>query len=277
MDDVHSSDGQEGISDAERTDVDELSAPRARIIYEVVRRQGDEELDRPIGSLFWSGVAAGITIMASVIAEGALHHKLPADLPMRQVISDLGYSLGFLMVILGRMQLFTEQTIVTVLPNMAAPSWGKLGVTARLWAIVFAANLLGTSVAAAIIVYAHLMSQDLTAAMLEVSSRLLHREPLDMLLQAIPAGFLIASIAWILAGVSGSEFWVILVLTYAIALGDFAHVVAGSAEAFLLVFAGQTGLEHAVFGIILPSLIGNVIGGTGLFALLAHAQVRQEI
>ena len=118
---------------------------------------------------------------------------------------------------------------------------------------------------------------ELTEAMLEVSGTLLHKAPLDMLLQGIPAGFLIASVAWIRAGVSGSEFWVILVLTYAIALGDFAHVVAGSAEAFLLLFAGQTGLGHAAFGIVLPSLIGNVIGGTGLFALLAHAQVRQEM
>ncbi len=270
-------DGQGRMNEAERADVDDLSAPRARIIYEVVRRQGDEELKRPPGSLFWSGLAAGITIMASVIAQGALQQKMPADTAMREVISDLGYSLGFLMVILGRMQLFTEQTIVTVLPNMAEFGWSKLGVTARLWAVVFAANLIGTCVAAAMVVYGHLMGEELTAAMIEVSAKLLQRSPLSMLLQAVPAGFLIASVAWIRAGVSGSEFWVVLVLTYAIALGSFAHVIAGSAEVFLLVFAGQTGLGHALGGVILPSLVGNVIGGTGLFALLAHAQVRQEI
>jgi formate/nitrite transporter FocA (FNT family) len=93
----------------------------------------------------------------------------------------------------------------------------------------------------------------------------------------VPAGFLIASVAWIRAGVSGGEFWIVLALTYAIALGDFTHVVGGAAEAFLLVFDGQIGLAHAVNAIILPALVGNVIGGTGLFALLAHAQVRQEI
>ena len=163
-------DRQEGMTEAERTDVDDLSAPRARIIYEVIRRQGDEELRRPIGSLFWSGLAAGITIMASVIAEGALHHKLPAEMPLRQVISDLGYTLGFLMVILGRMQLFTEQTIVTVLPNMAAPGWGKLGVTARLWAVVFAANMVGTCVAAAITVLHSFASMNFAASSRRASS-----------------------------------------------------------------------------------------------------------
>jgi formate/nitrite transporter FocA (FNT family) len=69
----------------------------------------------------------------------------------------------------------------------------------------------------------------------------------------------------------------VLTLTCTIALGDFTHVVAGGAEAFLLVFAGQTGIGHALGAIIVPALIGNIIGGTGLFALLAHAQVRQEL
>jgi formate-nitrite transporter family protein len=272
-----SDDRQDGMTDAERADVDELAAPRARIIYEVIRRQGDDELARPVGSLFWSGLAAGIAIMTCVVAQGAFRHKLPPDMPARQVISSLGYSLGFLMVMLGRMQLFTEQTIVAVLPNMARPGWRKLAVTARLWAVVFAANMLGACFAAAINIRFELMGHELTQSMLEVSSPLLGKTALDMLLQGVPAGFLVASVAWIRAGMSSGEFWLILALTYAIALGDFAHVVAGSAEAFLLVFAGQTGVSHAVAGIILPSLAGNVIGGTGLFALLAHAQVRQEV
>ncbi len=266
-----------GLTQDERVEAEELAAPRAPVIYEVVRQQGKDELKRPNGSLFWSGVAAGVTIMASVIAEGAVRQKLPPGTPGRELISDLGYSVGFVIVILGRMQLFTEQTIVTVLPVMAAPGWRALGDTARLWLIVFVANLIGTCAAAAINVHLHLVSQDLLAAMLEVSGGLLHKAPMDMLLQSIPAGFLIASIAWIRAGITSGAFFVVLTLTYTIALGGFNHVVAGSAEAFLLVFSGGTSIGNAFGGIIGPALVGNVIGGTGLFALLAHAQVRQEL
>ncbi len=268
---------QGGLTSAEREDVKDLAAPRSTVLYEVVRHQGEEELSRPAGSLFWSGIAGGVTIMASVIAEGALRHKLPAEIPWREIVSDLGYSLGFLMVILGRMQLFTEQTIVTVLPVMAAPGWRTLGRTAQLWAIVFVANMVGACAAAAINVHLGLIGHDLLASMLEVSGTLLRKPPLDLLLQGVPAGFLIASVAWIRAGATSGEFWIVLALTYAIALGDFTHVVAGAAEAFLLMFDGQIGIGHALGGIILPALIGNVIGGTGLFALLAHAQVRQEL
>ena len=59
------------------------SPPTLPVIYEVVRRQGEDELRRPDGWLFWSGIAAGVTIMASVIAQGALRQKLP-DTPWRE-------------------------------------------------------------------------------------------------------------------------------------------------------------------------------------------------
>ena len=106
---------------------------------------------------------------------------------------------------------------------------------------------------------------------------ILANEALEVLALAVPAGFIIASVAWIRAAISNSEFWVVLTLTYVIALGDFTHVVAGSAETFLLLFAGQIGIAQALGNVLAPALIGNVIGGTGLFALLAYAQVMQEI
>lgn len=266
-----------GLTDEEHAHADDLAAPKTKVIYEVVRRQGEEELGRPVGSLFWSGAAAGVTIMASVIAEAALLRKLPADMPGRPIIGDFGYTVGFLIVILGRMQLFTEQTIVTVLPNMAEPAWAKLTKTARLWAIVFVANLLGTASAAWINLHLHLVGSDLMASMLKVSGELAAKTPTEILAQAVPAGFIMASLAWIRAGATDGEFWIVLALTSFIALGDFAHVVAGSAETFLLLFDGQIGVTQAFAGILLPALIGNVIGGTGLFALLAHAQVSREI
>ncbi len=264
--------------EAERGEIEDRSAPRATIVHEAVRKQGREELVRPAGSLFWSGIAAGIAIMASVIAQGALHHKLPADMAARPLVSQLGYPLGFLIVILGRLQLFTEQTIVTVLPLVTRPSGRAFMATARLWGIVLLGNLIGTAAAAALNVHGHLVSASLLDAMLAVSREsLMHKAPSAMLLQGIPAGFLIATVAWLRAASSGGEFWIVFALTFAIVLGDFTHVVAGAAEAFLLLFSGEVGPGRALGGMILPALIGNVLGGTGLFALLAHAQVRQEL
>jgi formate/nitrite transporter FocA (FNT family) len=264
------------LSEAQEREVEERSPPEAKIVHAAVSKQAEDELGRPTGSLFWSGLAAGIAIMASVAMQGALHQRLP-DAPWRELVAGFGYCLGFIIVILGRMQLFTEHTMVAVLPLMRERTLRNLGRTARLWAVVFAGNIVGAAAIAAAAIYLHLQSDELTRAMLQVSAKLLEKTPAEMLLQGIPAGFLIASVAWIRSASDDSSFWIVLILSYAIAIGGFTHVIAGAAEAFLLLWAGQASAAWLVGTFLFPALIGNVIGGTGLFAMLVHAQVKEEI
>ena len=260
----------------ERRAVARRQSVNARVIHEVIRRHGDEEMERPTLSLFWSGIAGGVAISASVIGEASLEELLP-DTSWRPAVASLGYTLGFLIVILGRLQLFTESTLSAVIPVATHPSLGNVGRLLRFWVIVLGANLIGTLFIALLNDHLIVTSADHRAAMLEVSRRLLDRDWLETMKMGIPAGFLIAAVPWALPSARGQEFWVVLILTYFIAAGGYAHVVAGSCEAWMLASAGETTFAHALGGIILPALIGNVIGGTGLFALLAHAQVRQEL
>jgi formate/nitrite transporter FocA (FNT family) len=271
-----STDGPPPLSEAQEREVEERSPPEAKIVHAAVSKQAEDELGRPVGSLFWSGLAAGIAMMSSVAMQAALHHRLP-DAPWRELVAGFGYCLGFIIVILGRMQLFTEHTMVAVLPVMRERSARNLGRAARLWAAVLAGNLIGAALIAAAALYLRLQSDELTAAMLEVSGKLLRKTPSEMLLQGIPAGFLIASVAWIRSAADDSSFWIILILTYAIAICEFTHVIAGAAEAFLLFWAGEASIGWVLGTFLLPALAGNIVGGTGLFALLVHAQVKEEI
>ncbi|HEU0097346.1 MAG TPA: formate/nitrite transporter family protein [Allosphingosinicella sp.] len=264
------------LDEAQEREVEERSPPEAKVVHAAVSKQADDELGRPAGSLFWSGLAAGIAIMSSVAMQGALHHRLP-DAPWRELVAGFGYCLGFIIVILGRMQLFTEHTMVAVLPLMRERTMRNLGRTARLWTIVFAGNVAGAAAIAAAAIYLRLQPDALTRAMLEVSAKLLDNGPLEMLTYGIPAGFLIASVAWIRSAADDSSFWIILILTYAIAVCGFTHVIAGAAEAFLLLWAGKASIGWVAGTFLLPALAGNIIGGTGLFALLVHAQVKEEI
>jgi formate-nitrite transporter family protein len=269
-------DDEPHLSEAENREVEERSPPKAKVVHAAVVKQGEDELERPAGSLFWSGLAAGIAIMASLSAQAALHMRLP-DAPWRELVAGFGYCLGFIIVILGRMQLFTEHTTVAVLPLMREKTMASLRRTLRLWTIVFVGNVLGSALIAAACIYLRLQSQEMTDAMLDVSAKLFDKGPPEMLLQAIPAGFLIASVAWIRSAADDSSFWIVLVLTYAIAICGFTHVIAGAAEAFLLLWSGNASLGWVFGTFLLPALAGNIIGGTGLFAMLAHAQVKEEI
>src|SRR6204780_4805696 len=99
----------------ERKQIEERIAITAPVVYETIRREGDEELHRPAAALAWSALAAGLAMGISFIAEALLSSFLPNQ-PWRQLISRVGYSIGFLIVVLGRQQLFTENTLTAILP-----------------------------------------------------------------------------------------------------------------------------------------------------------------
>jgi formate/nitrite transporter FocA (FNT family) len=265
-----------GLSEDEVAGVAQRKAGTAKVVHEVIRLQGDEELDRPLISLIFSAFAAGVAISASLLSEAALAARLP-DAPWRELVVAIGYTVGFVLVILGNLQLFTENTVTAVLPLATNPTLRNLGRMLRLWAAVLAANLAGTFLVALLMAHQLILSADQLSAALRLSQTALDHGPAEVLLLGMPAGFLVATIAWILPNARGSEFWTVVLITYAIAIGGFSHVVVGSGEAWLLALSGKTSFAAAAGGFILPALIGNIIGGTGLFAVLAHGQVRPEI
>lgn len=254
--------------------VEELKAANARELHRAVREEGQEELERPTGSLFWSGLAGGLAITTSLIAEAAIAAHTAAS-PARPLLIAIGYPIGFMMVILGRMQLFTESTVTAMLPLATGPSWAALGGTLRLWGVVLGANLIGTAIAAFVFATPALGDAGLHAGMIEVSMKITERGTLDTFVNAVPAGFLIAIVAWTLPNAREQAALVIFGIVYVVAIGGFSHSVVGSTEAFLLLFAGKIGIG-AVLAFLVPAVFGNLFGGAGLFALLAHAQVREE-
>lgn len=266
-----------GLNPEQEQQADEYENVPSSVIFEAIRREGEYELSRTFNALWWSGVAAGLAISTSVLCKGFLESILPAA-DWTAGVSNFGYTVGFLIVILGRMQLFTENTITPILPLFLAPTWGKFHQTMRLWSIVFIANLVGCAAAALVLVRGHILPEARFDGVLTVSRHYAEATALEHFTWGIPAGFIVAALVWVLPRMEGAgEFLMIMILTYVIGLGGMSHVVAGSTELFVLVFRGELGLVAAVFEGILPAFGGNVLGGTGIFAALTYAQVRKEI
>ncbi len=256
--------------------VERRATPPSPIIYEAVRRNGEEEMARPAWSLWWSGLAGGLSISFSLVAQAVLMRHLP-ETGGRELLVALGYPIGFLIVILGRQQLFTENTITVVLPVMAAPTPANVGAAARNWAIVLSANLAGTLISAAFATYLPAVPPETFDAMLAVSEHAIGGPWFEVTIRAVGAGFLMATLVWMMPGAGHNQTLVILVMTWLIAAGGFAHIVAGSIEAWFLLLNARIGIGEFVGEFFLPSLVGNVVGGTAIFALLAYAQVMKEI
>lgn len=177
-------------------------------------------------------------------------------------------------MIMGRLQLFTENTVTAVLPVASRPTPANLGRLVRLWTCVLAANLVGVTIVSALMAGEVVLSGEQRMMAVDILGKLEVQEGMKTLTLGIPAGFIMASIAWVLPNAKGSEFWVICLLTYVIGLGGFSHVVTGSSQASFLWLSGRMTFYEMITDFTLPVLAGNIIGGTGLFAVLAHGQMR---
>lgn len=263
-------------TEEEARSVSAASPLNARLVFDVIRQRGLDELGRPFKSLFWSGITAGILISFSVLGEAYLRAWLPAT-GWRYLVENLGYSLGFLLVILGRMQLFTENTITTVIPVAMSPRRNQLLRLVRLWTIVLGANVIGAFIAATFLAYGGTLDADVGAIVADLSHHATGMGATQSLMRGIPAGILIAAIVWMMPSAKSSELPLIVIFTWLIAVGDFTHVVAGSVEMAYLLVLGDLGPGQAVGGFFLPVLAGNVIGGTVVFTMLAWAQIAPEV
>ena len=263
------------LSPDEKHDISKNQPPRAAVLHEIIRLQGDQELERSIAALFWSALAAGLTMGLSLMAMGLLNSRLP-DAEGFKVIASFGYCAGFLAVILARQQLFTENTLTAVLPIMSKPTLNNFGRLFRLWSVVLIGNLMGTFLVAYVMLHLPIFDTPTDEAFLEIGRKVMENDVSQMFAKGIVSGWMIATMVWMIPSMESAKMWIIILITYLMALGDFTHIVVGTAEVSYLVFAGE--LPWTDFWLIFagPTLAGNIIGGSFIFALISHAQIRSD-
>jgi formate-nitrite transporter family protein len=264
------------LDPAEKDQAAQHAAPPAVVIHEILRKEGEAELGRRPGAVFWSGLAAGLSMGFSFLALALIQSKLPEG-PSRYLIGSVGYSLGFVIVVLGRQELFTESTLTAVLPLLVRRDWGTWLSLLRFWAVVLAAKLLGTLIFASLLTIDGLFDEDVRTSLQEISNYSVSGPFWPTAIKSIFAGWLIALMIWLLPSARSARLLVIMLLTYVVALGRFSHVIAGSVEAFYAMFAGQASIYQYLVGFFLPTILGNTIGGVALVALLNHAPLVSEL
>lgn len=268
--------GLSDVSEPEREIIEAHSRPNAALIHETIRAEGESELDRSVTALLLSGLAAGLTMGFSLIAEGLLRAHLP-DAPWRDLISRLGYSVGFLVVVLGRQQLFTENTLTPILPLLYNRDMATALRVGRLWGLVFVANIAGTWAISAVLAGTDLFPPDVRQAFGAIARHTVAASFGTTILKGVFAGWLIALMVWLMPGAQNARLAVIVLLTWLIALAGFAHVIAGSVDASFLVFTGQAGIAQYLEKFLVPTFLGNIVGGVTLVAALNYGQVASEV
>ncbi len=260
------------LTEKQQEEAEERTAVSAIVVHEAIRHDGEEELSRPASALAWSGLAAGLSMGFSFVGQALFRANMP-DESWRMLLVRLGYPLGFLIVIIGRQQLFTENTLTAIIPLLARRNLATFLQVLRLWTIVLIANLVGAHIFAWIAGNTPMFGRDVQHAMLELATDIANVSFGAALLRGIFAGWLIAMVVWMLAASDSGRIPIIVILTYAVGLANFTHIIAGSVEVLFLVMVGARSWGSVAFGYMLPTLIGNIIGGVSLTAAINHAQV----
>ncbi|GLV56791.1 hypothetical protein KDH_36300 [Dictyobacter sp. S3.2.2.5] len=246
------------------------------VIHEAIRVEGEIELNRTIFALACSSLAAGLSMGFSLIGRGVIHYYLPTTAFWRPLVDNFGYSLGFLIVILGRQQLFTENTLTVILPLLTHFDKRTTLRVLRLWGIVLLGNFVGAFLLATLVAQTLLFPPGIRDVFTQLSQQAFEGGFGLLLLRGIFAGWLIALMVWLLPASENMRLHIIVFVTYIIGVAAFAHVIVDAVSAFYLVSLGKVSFWYALGAYLLPILLGNIIGGVTLVAVLNYGQVATE-
>ena len=249
----------------------DLERPSAEEIFFQVAKNARQELKRSSVSLGFSGFAGGIFMGLTALGNAIALAMLGTSTKI-QFIAKMFYPLGFIVVILGRAQLFTENTLYPV--ALVLTEKKHFWATMRLWFTVLPANVLGAFAFAALATLTNAINPRIIEALAQLGVDAIHREPSAIFWSGVMGGWIIATAAWLVSGshsITGSVM-IIWMLTFVVGLGNFAHCIAGSGEVLAAILSHQAPWRSFPAWFF-PAVAGNICGGVGMVTLLEYGQV----
>lgn len=245
-------------------------------IHENILEPGEKEIERPAAALLLSALAAGLVIGFSFLASAFASELVSPE--HRRAAAAAAYPLGFIFVIMARSELFTENTLVPVVPFLEHRDRDRFVKLARIWVLLLLGNLVGALIFGWALADTPMVEPTLRPALDRLAIEATSGGFTHVFYAGIFAGWLMALLAWLLASThsTGAQIALIWLCTFPISALHFRHSIAGSIEAFYLAMAGQASWGAMIGGFVVPSVLGNAIGGVLLVALLNYGQVAAE-
>jgi formate/nitrite transporter FocA (FNT family) len=245
-------------------------------IHNNVLEPGLEELERPAAALLWSALASGLVIGFSFVG-GAYLASLVGD-GGKQAAASAVYPLGFILVIMARSELFTENTLVPVVPFLERRDHKTFMNLLRVWGLLLTGNLVGAAIFGWTLARTPMVEPALHGELARIAEHATSGGFGHVVYAGVFAGWLIALLSWLLASThsTGAQIALIWLCTAPISALHFRHSIAGSVEAFYRAASGSAGWGPMLANFVAPSVIGNAIGGVLLVALLNYGQVAAD-
>ena len=248
----------------------------AREILSSMIEKGDHEINRDAGGLLLSSISAGLDIGFGPLLMGViltLSVGSYGDLQTELLLAS-AYSVGFIFVILGRSELFTEHTTLAVMPVIDGKA--SLKSLGRLWGIVYLGNILGGFLFTILAVVLMPGLGVIEPSAFGTIADKLVSHPLHWLFVAgVFAGWLMGLLAWLVSSANNTigRVFFIWMVTATIGMLHLPHSIAGNVEVLfgLLTTSSVTISDYLAF--LTLSTLGNAVGGAFFVGLMKYGHV----
>ncbi len=251
-----------------------LTAPE---IFDAAKKIAREELNRSPRTLAFSGLAGGLAMGLTGLGVASIRAILGSG-AWEELVSFLIYPIGFIAVIIGRAQLFTENTLYPVVLVLDEPRKLRVNLisTLRLWGVVFTANVCGAYLFALLAIRSAALAPDINSELLKLGVNAVNYSAAHIFWSGVIGGWLIALVAWMVTASQWTIGQVIMIwlLAFVVGIGKFAHCIATSGEILSAVVGGSLG-AGTYFHWLLFATLGNIAGGVMIVSVLNYGQVAE--
>jgi formate/nitrite transporter FocA (FNT family) len=263
----------------EETKEHEPQKTSTNILKQEIKR-GLQETRRPASGLLVSGLAAGLELGFSVVVMAIVLTLENGTLVpvVRELLVAGAYSVGYVFVILGKSELFTEHTTLGVFPVLNGNS--SIAELLRLWLLIYVANLIGAAAIAFTIAFVgpglHIIEPSVLGGL---GRQVTDHSWLMLFLSGLLAGWLMGLVSWLVTAAreTVSQILIIMLVTGTLGIAHLPHAIAGTIEILAAIFAGQ-GIAWVQFGhFLLWSTLGNIVGGVLMVALIKYGHVTRPV
>jgi formate/nitrite transporter FocA (FNT family) len=242
-------------------------------IFERIIQVADEEVSKGARELFFSALAAGFAITLTFF----LYASMTDATEGHALFSSILYPLGFVYIILGNYQLFTENTLPPV--ALIIERMASIPTMLTVWGIVLTGNLTGGFFGAMLLGETGIFTEGAASAAAGLAQSALATPWNDLFVRGIMAGFIVAGVVWLdyAAKDTMTRFWLVYLAFFSISVGNLNHSVVSGVEVFYLHFAEGAGLVTGIYTLLLPVLLGNIVGGVILVTIVNYFQTPHYI
>ena len=241
-------------------------------VFQRIIAAADEEIDIGIRELFFSSLAGGFAITLTFLIYASMTASTGGD----PILSGILYPIGFIYIILGGYQLYTENTLPPV--ALVLERLASLPALMRIWVVVLIGNFAGGGLGALVLAYTGVFSDPAAVAATDIAMSGMETPFWDLFFKAGFAGLIVAGVVWLDYAVRDTitRFFLIYMAFLMIPYANLYHVVVSFTEVMYLVFLGHIDVIPGLTGFILPVLLGNTIGGVLLVTIVNYYQTTER-